>query len=522
MVGILWVCAFAVSAHLLYSQLGFNPTDDGFTLTNLRRTLDGQVTHHDFIIIRPFLSPLVHVPEVILGGNLTYWFSRFIFFLQCAGIAWLGTGLVAKGFRITLKTSERSVIALMSFVLCCHSFPPMAWHTIDGLLLCVLGLYIREKPTRYARALGYFLLSLAYLCKPSFAIVPPAALILSGDWKSWKLVAMAILPGVFYLIYVTLAGAFDDALQQLLSQANLLRYSVKAYLNFYVFMGTTCGLVSGSLLMSVSHERWPRAQRHRDIVTMMFHLAVFTGALLSLVTNKVGPFSFVLFGMVGGSQVYSILEANATGIQIITVGSLVVLLAWAASLSVGYNSPALASGPLFTFLTIANFPDVQLGHTRHRQTVLMLAVILMALSVNYARTRYIYRDRSASELTAAVSGTIPGATLILTNPNTAAFPAHLEMAIHMVDTRTSCYTIVPEIASRWVQSVDSKPPRIDWIQGVELSNPELFCRVVDAIEKQRSHTVSLVQNTNAGPLQSGFVPLDNTDGDLPVVAYVKT
>jgi hypothetical protein len=43
----------AAAAHLLYSSLGLNPTDDGFTLAYARRILDGQIPHRDFVIIRP-------------------------------------------------------------------------------------------------------------------------------------------------------------------------------------------------------------------------------------------------------------------------------------------------------------------------------------------------------------------------------------------------------------------------------------------------------------------------------------
>ena len=63
-------------SHLSFSWMGFTPTDEGFTLAHSRRILDGQVPHRDFIIIRPFISPLLHVPEVFFGGDYTLWLSR--------------------------------------------------------------------------------------------------------------------------------------------------------------------------------------------------------------------------------------------------------------------------------------------------------------------------------------------------------------------------------------------------------------------------------------------------------------
>ena len=62
-------------AHIAFSWIGFNPTDDGFTLAYSRRLLDGQIPHKDFIIIRPILSPLLHTPIVYLFLDL----YRFLF-----------------------------------------------------------------------------------------------------------------------------------------------------------------------------------------------------------------------------------------------------------------------------------------------------------------------------------------------------------------------------------------------------------------------------------------------------------
>src|ERR1051326_4030664 len=59
-------------AHLLFSWMGFTPTDEGFTLALSRRIIDGQVPHRDFILGAPFFSPLLHVPFVLFGGDYTF------------------------------------------------------------------------------------------------------------------------------------------------------------------------------------------------------------------------------------------------------------------------------------------------------------------------------------------------------------------------------------------------------------------------------------------------------------------
>src|SRR6059058_502554 len=77
--------------HLCFSWMGFTPTDEGFTLAHSRRILDGQVPHRDFIIIRPFFSPLLHVPVVRFGGAYTFWLSRLVVWFQFGCLAALWT-----------------------------------------------------------------------------------------------------------------------------------------------------------------------------------------------------------------------------------------------------------------------------------------------------------------------------------------------------------------------------------------------------------------------------------------------
>src|SRR5918912_610006 len=74
--GFLFVAGVSLVAHLLFSSLGFNPTDDGFILAYSRRLLDGQVPHRDFISIRPVGSSYLHLIEVVIGGDYTLWISR--------------------------------------------------------------------------------------------------------------------------------------------------------------------------------------------------------------------------------------------------------------------------------------------------------------------------------------------------------------------------------------------------------------------------------------------------------------
>src|SRR5438094_941331 len=73
--------------HLLFSRLGYSPTDDGFVLAWSRRLLLLEIPHRDFISIRPAGSALLHLPELAFGGY-AFWVSRWIVWIEFGVIGW--------------------------------------------------------------------------------------------------------------------------------------------------------------------------------------------------------------------------------------------------------------------------------------------------------------------------------------------------------------------------------------------------------------------------------------------------
>jgi hypothetical protein len=521
-VALLWIFCVAITAQLLYAALGFNPTDDGFTLAYSRRILDGQVPHRDFVIIRPFLSPLLHVPETLLGGQYTYWLSRFVFFFQFACIAWFGTAFVNKSMGRPFSTLEQTAFAFISFTFCCHSFPPMAWHTIDGLFLCVLGLYIRDESFACSAVVGYFLIGAAYLCKQSFVFAAPGLLLILGDWRKWKCLLAAILPGIFYVAYLLLSGGLFDGLQQLLSQTGILQAGIQSYFINRFFLGLLAGLAVTGFWYGEYAEGRPCARKLYRAIELALIAVVFYFAIKDLLINGVCDSSFVVFGVVCGSLVYLILKGGLAQNNELKTGTTVALLAWSASLSLGYNYPALGSGILMTFLFALSYHHFTWTDLRRRSFV-SLAFALMAISAfHYTRIHYIYREQPVSQLTCPLGDVLPGARLIRTNPNTYVFLADLNVAIRSVVNNGMKYAIIPDVAAHWVKAEQRNPLPVDWTQGTELSTAALTDRIVKSLDQQRSQQVVIVQKVKADELASGFVELKTEDRHYAVVTYVRT
>src|SRR5829696_5081836 len=225
-------------AHLLFSWRGFAPVDDGFTLAYSRRILEGQIPHRDFIIIRPFVSPLLHTPFVLFGGDYTYWVSRFFVWFQFACISWAWVCIINHALDNPLNSTMKLFIALVSFAASVHYFVLTAWHTVDGLFLSSIGLWIllAQKHTRW-RVIGYLLIAAAYLCKQSFLFMAPLSMLLLGDWRERKYWLTITLPAVLYGAYLLATGSFSEGILQLTSQSNLVSTGVGSYLNYGTLLG---------------------------------------------------------------------------------------------------------------------------------------------------------------------------------------------------------------------------------------------------------------------------------------------
>ena len=506
-------------AHLLFSWRGFNLVDDGFTLAYSRRILEGQVPHRDFIIIRPFLSPLIHTPFVLFGGDYTYWASRFFVWFQFACISWAWVCIVNRAFGNPFDNTTKLFIALVSFAASVHYFVLTAWHTVDGMFLTSIGVWIllTQRHTTN-RIVGYLLIATAYLCKQSFLFMAPLSVLLLGDWREKKYWLTITLPGAVYCAYLLATGSFSEAILQLTSQTGLVSMGVGSYLNYGTLLGVVAGYCS-MFLLSTNAVPLPRTRRVSKYVAASILIAMPALFITAgLYWGSLATVSFGVFGMVLGAVMYQVSTGIARDEDKVPVVLVALVLAWSVSLSVGYNFPTLLLGPLFTILAALVYSHRESLNPRLLRTTLTIAGVAILLSFAVSRPYYIYREQPSSELTRSLDGVLPGGRLIYTNPNTYDYLLDLNEAADEVSARNRTYAIIPDEPGYWVQSKQTNPLPVDWPQPVELSNPYLTDRVTRDLEAQRGEVVIIVQKAQAFYLADGFVPLD--EDQYPVVEYV--
>jgi hypothetical protein len=300
-------------AHLLFSWIGFCPSDDGLNLALSRRLLEGQVPHRDFINLRPIGTPLLHLPFVLFGGDYTFWISRLFVWFEFACIAWTWTIIIVESFKISMSMIKKISIALIAFFFTTHIFPPMAWYTIDGLFFVSLGLSLCLAKSYRRRWLGYAAMGLACLCKQSFMPMIPLSLIIFGDWRKLSLWLAAAIPWLIYLSYLGLFGAIPEAMFQLTARTNqFYPRGITAYLqNEYFPWGIILGYFSMILsFSSVRTENSAINATRKNQLGIFIVFGVLSGFSIVLMRNRHASsiHSFAIFGIALGSLIYLILH----------------------------------------------------------------------------------------------------------------------------------------------------------------------------------------------------------------------
>ena len=338
--------------QVLYPKLGFNPTDDGFILAYSRRILEGQIPHIDFISIRPVGSAILHLPVVLIGGEYTLYLSRLFVWFQLSFASVAAITVAEKLLKIRLNCVVKILLVLISTYLSAHTFPIMAWHTIDGIFLISLGLLFSIRDSGKSKLIGYFIIGLAYICKQNYlplAFVTPFIL---GDHKRWQNWLILALPGLIYILPGLLYGEISTLISQLVTQSDIKSSGLLAYTNNIDFLQKTIvGLVAFYLLFLPSLKVRGSNIALGFILGSLFILWSIQQSLASISEgNYLSLTSFQLAGLSLGALIYLMIHYKRYG-RLLKLASLFLLLAWSSSISLGYNSPALASG-LFVILMV--------------------------------------------------------------------------------------------------------------------------------------------------------------------------
>ncbi len=155
-----------------YAPYGINETDGGFLSGLAWQLLSGKTMYADLVYVRPPIPVWLRALELtLLPEQWAVLGERWIFYGKVALYAWLGAAVLTAG-------AQRWILAVFGFVVSVHSYPPAAWHTVDGILFGALGIWCwtNWRSTGGTLLSGVFIVA-CLLCKQSFY---PMAVIWGG------------------------------------------------------------------------------------------------------------------------------------------------------------------------------------------------------------------------------------------------------------------------------------------------------------------------------------------------------
>ena len=221
---------------LYYAPYGMDTTDFGFFYGYPWRLLQGQVPYRDFHFITPPAALYWHAFWLaITPDEISVLAGKLGFLAELAAAAWMGTLYLARVFDCERMGLPLPLLAALGFVWGVHSFPPMPWHTVDGIFFGSAALLagIAGWPFFAGICAGVSMLS-----KQSYVLVPFAVAFMVLCCRARKREVLFCLMGtalVLSIHYIVLRhfGAWEAFRAQTTGQLDF-REALKAGITIYL------------------------------------------------------------------------------------------------------------------------------------------------------------------------------------------------------------------------------------------------------------------------------------------------
>mgnify|MGYP001591199431 FL=1 len=484
--GMLFVLAAGLIVHVLYGNLGFCPTDEGYMLSGSRRILDGEIPHRDYISLRPVGTQILHAHLLLWAGENLIWWSRLLTWFEVAATTWLWI-LIARHFSTEFQCARRRlIVAAIAFLAATNSFPIMPWNTYDALFFLSLGIVLHLFQPRLSW-LGMIFIGMSTIFRQNYVFPIPLLLLALGELfrlRSWILVA---LPGTFYLAAMAATGGLHDMVVQMTSHKGSLVPALLPFLGFT--MPFLQGLLIGGAAAVAGNSKRPTI---RLFGNLLHALALLYSAFILPFTDTESSMGWFLFGVL----ILALPFLFRLSTSLFRFLSLVLIMGWGAAISEGHPQPSLIASALVIALA-ACMMELERKRTGSGVPVFRRAIVLSLLVSLYAfhrgRVAQINCDLNAEYLTHELGDALPGARLIRTNPNTHAFLSDLTRLTDSLRVSGRRYAVVPECTQFWVTSPQRNPLSTDWPIDPELRGEALMKRVLDDVDSIRGSVTFIVQ-----------------------------
>ncbi len=475
--GLLYMVAFG--------KYGYSDTDHGFIQGLSWRILQGEAPYTDFTYVRPPLSIYLH--SIPLTFSQPIWSERLIFYLFMAITVWVCTRTLQIYFDFQAIGISPALFAIMAFILSVHNYPPMPWHTVDGLLFASIGIYslVVGKPM-FKALIGLQFLLFAALCKQAFYPLiffgPILLTILHGRRFAFKI--FGIFAGINLIAFLGLAYINPDYVHSFIQQT-----SGAATLKDLWEIGIIKYAKPFFLIVLPIIILWRIQNRfifpgHWKFTPAAICWIIFLGLLMLHVIKAIQTNEYIApsFGM---SQAMFLLAVGIgiKGTWINTKAHSVLLMllvtAWCSSLSWGYRTPMLFFTPMLFGFIFGLYDEFEFRVPRYFYGMICLILAWAFTLLN----QYPYRDVPKSEISFHLGDIFPTLKNIYGGEPIYMKLAELNDLYHKYgDT----YTVLPSLPSAHLFTQSQNPFPVDWAHNAEMQYADhkdgLFQSVLEEID----------------------------------------
>ncbi|MCW3083759.1 MAG: putative rane protein [Bacteroidetes bacterium] len=491
---ILLLIAFVIGYFFMYGPYGYNDADDGYTMALCWRMYNGEIPYRDFILVRPPLPFLVHLPTLYLvPQNYQVIFERFLFFVMMGCSALFAALSIDKLFDLKTFRIHPFLLATIGFVFSVHNFPPMAWCTVDAVFWGSLGIYILVKsPSLLSVTTGMLFLFFAALCKQSFYLMPFAGIIFIHVFhRDRKKTAAAIISLTamisLFLLVLSSMGALKGFIKMTVGSTTLSDLIAAGVFRYFVITAKYLLVPLAVWLAAVKLSAFPKFARIKELVPYFFISFIVFYLLAKFVYT-------VLYAGIPYEPEYSPFyqDDTATLLFILSVFLFIanfsmekkwlglmfmILLSWSSGISWGYQTTAFFSTPmLFCFFIVAN--KYFNTHNITRLAVFTLLIGTLTYQLAYEKP---YCNPLKRNLTYNLSDILPKLSHIKVGRDT--YDKYHELLLLKKKYGDNFKTLPGMPLVNYLTNTNSPVP-LDWIFNAEVNNND--ASILDALRSKKT------------------------------------
>ena len=491
-----------------YAPYGQENNDTGFILGLAWQVFNGASLYEDIIYIRPPISPLLHSVLFYLPWDAAAITSRALFYIQVFVYNLLTVRLFVSDFN---SSSVAYYIGAISFIFCVHTFPPMAWHTVDGIFFSVIGIYLVLSSSRDISFGGFFgalALFAAALSKQPFYAIPIAVVVYllaeQGRFRRAALVSMLLISFVFIFIFaLKLSGTYDQFLTLTSGQTSLRDLLSVGLISFLRDLFSKTGVLVFTGFGFFVLISYVLRDSNKENIAIYFYLAAVAWlALIPLVSYYVrGTYlqigaiidiPFLLAGILAATLFFF------RRYRWLNISILLLFVSWSSSISWGNQTTALYSAPIFFLFGLC----LLRCYDKHDPLALTakgvtFGLVMISFWVGFQHPYNLEYKAKRSEMTLDLGKVFPAFKYIKVDKKTYDQYSELKK---LVSTYGGTYVVLPNMPLAHLVTGTLNPIGVDWPMNAEINNDA--SKVLQRIESS-GVIVFVLRETSPDPRSAG-------------------